>query len=198
MDFLSLFGGSVCDPNSIYYNSDSCGWGALAAFVIFIIIAIVVVCIIATAITVASRWVFFRKCGEGGWKAIIPVYNEITLLKVSGMNWWWIFILYLTTILSYFSSSFSSLIESYESIELSFISLFFSLLVLAASVFTLLTKIGMAINISKRFHKGGGYVVLILFFEPIMFFILGLSKNEVYDNDVKVSPNGIFGPHPSN
>ena len=28
---------------------------------------------------------------------IIPVYNEITLLKLSGMNWWWIFVLYATT-----------------------------------------------------------------------------------------------------
>lgn len=198
MSFLELFGGSACNPNSIYYNSDSCGWGAIASFFLFIIIAIVVFGLISTAITIASRWIFYRKCGEGGWKAIIPVYDELTLLKVSGMNWWWIFILYGVLILSVFNSYISSFSQAYDSVGLSFFSMIFSFIVVTASVFTILVKIGSAINITRRFHKSGGYAVLILFFEPIMFFILGLSKNAVYDKDVKVSPNGLFGPRPSN
>ena len=184
--------------NTSSYSSDAYGYGALAAGVIFFVIFLLIILFAIAAVTIVSRWIFFKKCGEQGWKAIIPVYNEITLLKVCGMNWWWIFIILGTSILSSINSSISSISESYDSVGLWVISLFFSLIVLAASVFALLTKIGMAINITKKFHKSGGYAVLILFFEPIMFFILGLSKDAVYDNDVKVSPNGIFGPKPSN
>ena len=32
-----------------------------------------------------------------------------------------------------------------------------------------------------------------MFFEPIMFFILGLSKSQEYDETVEVSENGVFG-----
>ena len=184
--------------NTPSYSSDAYGYGVLAAGVIFFLIFLLIILFVLVAVTIASRWIFFKKCGEQGWKAIIPVYNEITLLKVCGMNWWWIFILLGTSILSSINSSISSFSQSYESIGLAMISLFFSLIVLAASVFTILTRIGMAINITKKFHKSGGYAALIVLFEPIMFFILGLSKDAVYDDSVKVSQHGIFGPKPSN
>ena len=198
MSISRLFIGPACDPSSIYYDSDACGWGSLAAFVIGFFAIILIFCLITITFEIIARWIFFKKCGEAGWKAIIPVYNELTLLKVAGMNWWWIFFIYASSILSIFNSTISSLAQSYESIGLSLVSLFFSLIVFAASVFTIITKIGSAINIAKRFHKSGGYAVLIIFFEPIMFLILGLSKDAVYDKKVKVSQNGIFGPKQSN
>lgn len=193
MSLSSLFG-SVCDPNSYNYNPDSCGYGALLTFLMGIIGILLVLTIIAATVKIISRWIFFKKCGEAGWKALIPVYEELTLLKVTGMNWWWIFIIYAATIISSVSSSLSSLNTSYNSTGIAFLSLCISIIGLAASVFALLTRIGMAINITKRFHKSGGFAVLIVFFEPIMFFILGLSKSEVYDKEVKVPQNGIFGP----
>ena len=39
-------------------------------------------------------WIIFTKAGEEGWKAIIPIYNAIVLLKIVGKPWWWI-LLYL-------------------------------------------------------------------------------------------------------
>lgn len=172
--------------------------GAFLTIFIILLIFVFVICFVAMAFEIICRWIFFKKCGEAGWKAIIPVYNELTILKVAGMNWWWIFLVCASSILSAFNSSISSLSQATESIGLSLVSFSFSFLVLGASAFTIIAKIGTAINITKKFHKSGGFAVLIVFFEPIMFLILGLSKEAVYDKDVKVSPNGIFGPHPNN
>lgn len=39
------------------------------------------------------RWIMFKKAGRHGWASIIPIYKEITYLKVCGISPWWILIL---------------------------------------------------------------------------------------------------------
>ncbi len=39
---------------------------------------------------IAGWWMMFEKAGEAGWKAIIPIYNIIVLLKIVGREWWWV------------------------------------------------------------------------------------------------------------
>jgi hypothetical protein len=34
----------------------------------------------------------FVKAGDRGWKAIIPIWNTLIVLKISGRPWWWIFL----------------------------------------------------------------------------------------------------------
>ena len=43
-------------------------------------------------IMLAAMWKLFAKAGEPGWAIIIPIYNIIVLLKVSGKPWWWLFL----------------------------------------------------------------------------------------------------------
>src|SRR5215468_3252945 len=42
----------------------------------------------------AGMWKVFQKAGKPGWAAIIPIYNLIVLLQITGKPLWWI-ILYL-------------------------------------------------------------------------------------------------------
>lgn len=56
----------------------------------------------------------FTKAGEKGWKAFIPVYNSITLLKIIGKPWFWIFILLIPGINIIFFI-FGMLLELYRS-----------------------------------------------------------------------------------
>lgn len=35
-------------------------------------------------------WRIFTKAGEAGWKALIPIYNVIVLLRIVGRPWWWL------------------------------------------------------------------------------------------------------------
>lgn len=55
--------------------------GVMSFFYFIILIAIV-----------AGMWKIFEKAGEEGWKAIIPIYNCIILLKIIGKPWWWLFL----------------------------------------------------------------------------------------------------------
>ncbi len=183
-DFGELFEefGSISGPEE-----------AILAVVMIILLVCFCIAILATVFNIVARWIFFNKCGERGWKAIIPVYNEITLLKLSGMNWWWIFFLYAAGLVSIFQTLFDVIEIRYPSYGLTTLSLFISLIAFVASAATILTKINECINLAKKFNKNGGYGVLLFFFEPIMFLVLGLSKDNKYDSKVKVSPNGFFG-----
>lgn len=42
---------------------------------------------------IAGLWMVFTKAGEDGWKAIIPIWNILVLLKIVGREWWWIILM---------------------------------------------------------------------------------------------------------
>ena len=171
-------------------NTDlQAGLAVLGVFLVFIL----AVCFLAIIFKIISRWVFFKKCGEEGWKSLIPIYTDYTLLKLSGLNWWWILILYAGTILSTMKSSFDIMESADKAASLGPIVVLVSFLNVFASFAALFARINQDYNIAKKFKKGGAYTVLLVLFEPIMLLVLGASKNEEYDSNVEVSPNGIIG-----
>jgi hypothetical protein len=42
---------------------------------------------------IISLWKIFKKAGEPGWAAIIPIYQTIVFLKIAGKPGWWFFLL---------------------------------------------------------------------------------------------------------
>jgi hypothetical protein len=58
--------------------------GALVALFILAIELAIVVAIIA------GIWKVFVKAGKPGWAAIVPIYNLVVLLEISGKPIWWI------------------------------------------------------------------------------------------------------------
>jgi hypothetical protein len=71
--------------SSIIAASDSDGGGISGLWLTILIISIVLV--------IAGWWKIFEKAGEDGWKAIIPIYNIIILLKITGRPIWWVVLL---------------------------------------------------------------------------------------------------------
>ena len=59
--------------------------GGLAGVCVFFVIYLALI-----VLMVASMWIVFRKAGQPGWAAIIPIYNVIVLLQVAGKPIWWI------------------------------------------------------------------------------------------------------------
>ena len=182
------------DLNEIFNSTNSNGdvaavLGLLGIFIVFLLI----IALIAIIFKIISRWVFFKKCGEDGWKALIPFYTDYTLVKVSGLNWWWFLLLIASAILSSMQSSVNVISKDSSSAGVGAVLAIVSVLSLFASLASIFARINYSVNISKKFGKSGGYAALIVFFEPIMLLILGISKKETYDEKVEVSPNGIFG-----
>lgn len=162
---------------------------------LFIFIALIVV-----ILKVISRWVLFKKCGESGWKSLIPVYTDITLVKIAGLNWWWLLIKYAGALIIMISYIFMFSGAAYNSYAT---ATYYEGYDAGSSAIALLSWLGMVImtfvkilqsyNLVKKFNKNGGYTVLLVLFEPIMFLILGASKTSVYYPLAPVSGNGFFG-----
>ncbi len=58
-----------------------------------LILPIVVVAVVI--LIVASIWTVFKKAGQPGWAAIIPIYNLYILLKVAGRPGWWLILFFI-------------------------------------------------------------------------------------------------------
>jgi hypothetical protein len=41
-------------------------------------------------LTIIGLWKVFTKAGEPGWASIVPIYNLVVLLKITGKPLWWI------------------------------------------------------------------------------------------------------------
>lgn len=54
----------------------------------------ILVQLVVAVYMIACLWMIFQKAGEEGWKAIIPIWNTIIILKLAGRPWWWIFLLF--------------------------------------------------------------------------------------------------------
>jgi hypothetical protein len=46
-------------------------------------------------LSVAGLWRVFQKAGKPGWAAIIPIYNVIVLLQITGRPLWWIILYFI-------------------------------------------------------------------------------------------------------
>lgn len=58
-------------------------------------VLILVVGIAFSVVLVASFWKVFTKAGEAGWKCLVPIYNFVVLLKISGTPIWWIVLFFI-------------------------------------------------------------------------------------------------------
>lgn len=77
-----------------------CGAGPVIFGSIFTLVWLAII-----AIVIVSNWKIFTKAGKPGWASIIPIYNIIVLLKITGKPLWWIvlfFIPFVNVIASFF------------------------------------------------------------------------------------------------
>ena len=46
--------------------------------------------LIWAAITIGAFWTIFTKAKQPGWAALIPIYNVIVMLEITGRPTWWV------------------------------------------------------------------------------------------------------------
>ncbi|HRH96867.1 MAG TPA: DUF5684 domain-containing protein, partial [Prosthecobacter sp.] len=49
-----------------------------------------IVLLAVVVVMIAAMWKVFTKAGEPGWACLVPIYNIIVYLKISGKPVWWI------------------------------------------------------------------------------------------------------------
>lgn len=118
-------------------------------------------------------WLIFNKAGEKGWKALIPIYNIIILMKISGISssmfkvfkYFAIFLIFVSLIL--FFTNAMSFVES---------MLFFA--VFALYSFFFLLYIDVTVNLSYSFGHGFLFAIGLLFLTPLFLGILALDSSK--------------------
>ncbi len=124
---------------------------------------------------VIANWKIFKKFGEPGWKAIIPVYNTYIQYKATWNTkiFWLDVVLSLLTILNDVGGDG---VISTICIIVSWIALI-GLLVL---------KIMREYNLSRAFDHGIGFTVGLFLLNPIFKLILGFGRSEYIGNATKI------------
>lgn len=73
--------------NYNYGNTVGTGTGTLPAAVAM---PTIIISLGLSIVMIVALWKIFEKCGEEGWKSIIPIYNIIVLFQIVGLKPWYI------------------------------------------------------------------------------------------------------------
>lgn len=69
--------------NGTYTETITALAAGIGFFFWLIMMALIVIGIVIT-------WKFFEKCGEAGWKSLIPIYNVVVLYQIGGLPGWYV------------------------------------------------------------------------------------------------------------
>ena len=135
---------------------------AILAFTgLFVIIA--AAALIRYLMTAIGYSKMYRKAGEAGWKAFIPVFNTYNNYKIS-----W------TGKMFFLSAALYILMSVMGGAE----ALAIQLATAAAGIALLVIAFKQNIKMAKLFGKGAGTGIALIFFPGITSLILGLGKAE--------------------
>ena len=133
--------------------------GGVLGTVLMIFLVIYVLLVIAT-------WKIFKKAGEAGWKAIIPIYNGYILYKICGMkNWFWISLIVsvVVGIIKGAAGENKTILNAVNIIS---------------GIFDIVVGIMLCNKMAKAFGKGIGYTLGLIFLPNIFTLILGFGSAE--------------------
>lgn len=138
--------------------------GTMALLVLGLAISIIVLLILA-------EWKLFKKAGRHGWESLIPFYSSWVLVDIAGLKWWWFLFLIIEFTLKFNIGGFF----------------------LSFNIAKIFGIFNCYYNIAKKFGKDNSTCIASGIFPTIFACIFAFSKNEVYDINIPVSDNGIFG-----
>lgn len=127
------------------YYSDYTAAGAALGTILIVYLVVLLAVVVAQ---IVAMWKIFTKAGEEGWKAIIPVYNMITLFKIAGLSPLFILV-YLAAIIPFIGW---------------------------IAVFGMTVYLNYCL--SKAFGKEVGFAIGLTLLGPIFYLILGFGKDE--------------------
>lgn len=141
MNLLNLFAGAAVSPYDNYATALSIAFASIF-FIVFVPV------IVISVLYAVAMWKIYVKMGEPGWKAIVPIYNLITLYERVNINPLWILL-----------------------------TIFGSMIPFVGSLAVLLFGIVVIVRLCKGFDKDAGFVVGYLLLGPIFPCILAFGKS---------------------
>ena len=135
-------------------------------FTITCVIIAILIAVIASVLIISKRigmWKLFDKAGEKEWKSMVPIYNQITLLKMC--------IDFIIPVIGFFAGR--------DVKWMTYIML----------VGLVIYRFMIAIRLGQAFKKGDVFSFFLAFFPSILLPVLGCSRNETYRTIVETKVN---------
>lgn len=158
---------STYDYGSTYDTIDTIGsaTGAIVGITFLIIGIVLLVGLAVAACTIIGQWKAFKKAGKGGWEALIPIYNQVVLCQITGVNPWWVLVIYVGSIVLGFLAGL-----------IPFIGFIFTLANYAIMIYFFVV---LYVSTARSFGKSDGYAAGLYFLAPIFWLLVG-GKNTQY------------------
>ena len=143
--------------------NETTGIAALGAFVLIFILIIAAITIAFVVMSIVGQWKMFNKANEEGWKAIIPIYNTITLCKLVGVTPWWLLISFVLSVMGV-------------------VPIVGTILSLAGYVSAIYFTVILGISTARSYGKSDAYGIGFIFniTSPIFYLMTGVSKTTNY------------------
>ena len=122
---------------------------------------------------IIANWNIFTKAGEAGWKSIIPVYSDYISYKIAWQPsyFWLVFVLGIITSVANGMADPNGTNTT--------ILLIVSLIRIILAIISIL----YCIKLSRAFGHGIGFVIGLIFLQPIFMLILGFGNDPYYGAD---------------
>ena len=147
-----------------------------AYFSIICVIVGILISILASILFMSKRigmWKLFEKAGEREWKSIVPIYNQITLLKMCKLKPIFI-LLYIDFIIPAMGYLAGRDVK------------WMTIVMLVGLV---IYRFMISIRLGQAFKKGDVFSFFLAFFPSILLPVLGCSKNEIYRTIIETKVN---------
>lgn len=147
-----------------------------AYFSIICVVVGILISIFASILFMSKRigmWKLFEKAGEREWKSIVPIYNQIALLKMCKLKPIFI-LLYIDFIIPAIGYLAGRDVK------------WMTIVMLVGLV---IYRFMISIRLGQAFKKGDVFSFFLAFFPSILLPVLGCSKNEIYRTIIETKVN---------
>ena len=147
-----------------------------AYFSIICVVVGILISIFASILFMSKRigmWKLFEKAGEREWKSIVPIYNQIVLLKMCKLKPIFI-LLYIDFIIPAMGYLAGRDVK------------WMTIVMLVGLV---IYRFMISIRLGQPFKKGDVFSFFLAFFPSILLPVLGCSKNEIYRTIIETKVN---------
>ena len=49
----------------------------------------------AVVMMIVATWTLYEKAGEPGWASLVPIYNMVVYVRIAGLEWWWVILMFI-------------------------------------------------------------------------------------------------------
>ncbi len=121
-----------------------------------LLLVIALIGLVFLILDVIGKWRMFKKAGESGWKALIPVYSTYIQCEIVGISPWWLLVIFICYLIASFFTPFKFICE--------IVVVYFSIII--------------SLSTARSYGKTDGFGIGLFLLSPVFNMILGFDNSK--------------------